>query len=372
MTTRAPVPDPVMRAITAPFESFAERTNATWVNPPLLQPLGLLLDLTGEALRSRLILVSAGAEDLALRPDFTIPVARAHIDSGAAVGRYVYAGDAYRADEHGRAAEIAQIGLEIIGETGDAAAEDGAVIGLAYGAARNGGRDDLEIRFGDVGLFRGFLTAIGVAETSVQRLVRALPNPRALHRELDRAGDGSRDGSGSRLATMLADLPESEAASMLEELWRLAGIQPVGGRTPAEIVHRLALRAQASRNPPLSAAEADLIRRYLAIAAPIHEALNAADALAAEAGGDLTIQIDRWMKRLELTAHSGAPPQGTLATAFARPFGYYDGVLFEITSGGTSEPVAAGGRYDSLPERLGGKPGAVGCMVRPDLAWSGA
>lgn len=372
MTARVAIPDAVVRAITAPFESFAERFDARWVSPPLLQPLGLLLDLTGEALRSRLILVSAGAEDLALRPDFTIPVARTHIDSGAPVGRYVYAGDAYRTDEQGGAAEIAQIGLEIIGATDDAAAEDGAVIALAYSAARNGGRTDLATRFGDVGLFRGFLTAIGVADASVQRLVRAMPNPRALQRELDRASETVLDGSGSRLATMLADLPESEAAAMLEELWRLAGIQPVGGRTPAEIVHRLALRAQASRHPPLSDSEAGLIRRYLAISAPIHDALSAADAIAAEAGGDLTSEIARWMKRLEVMAHSGAPPEGTLATAFARPFGYYDGVLFEITSGAISEPVAAGGRYDSLPERLGGRPGAVGCMVRPDLAWSGA
>lgn len=372
MTRRAAIPDAVVETITAPFQAFADRYGATWVNPPLLQPLGLLLDLTGEALRSRLILVSAGAEDLALRPDFTIPVARAHIDSGAAVGRYVYAGDAYRTDEQGGAAEIAQIGLEIIGESGDAAAEDGAVIGLAYSAARNGGREDLAIRFGDLGLFRGFLTAIGVSEASVQRLVRALPNPRALQRELDRAGETLGDGSGSRLATMLADLPEAEAASMLEELWRLAGIQPVGGRTPAEIVHRLALRAEASRHPPLSDREADLIRRYLAISAPIHDALSAVDALAAEAGGDLGIEIRRWMTRLKLMAHAGAPPEGTLATAFARPFGYYDGVLFEITSASTLGPVAAGGRYDSLPERLGGRPGAVGCMVRPDLAWSGA
>ena len=374
MTREPPVPEGVLAGISVPFESFAERYDARWANPAVLQPLGLLLDLTGEALRSKLILVSAGAEDLALRPDFTIPVVRDHIRTGEPVGRYVYAGDAYRVPEAGRAAEFFQLGLEILGETADAPGEDGAVVGLAYSAAKGGGREDLAIRFGDVGLFRGFLTAIGVGEASVQRLVRALPNPRALARELDRASEPVDRGRGGNLAAMLADLPESEAASMLEELWRLAGIQPVGGRTPVEIVHRLALRAESGRNPPLTANEVGLIRRYLAISTPIHQALNAADGLAAEAGGDLSIQIEAWMQRLKLMALSGAPPEGTLATAFARPFGYYDGMLFEITSASLSgdEPIAAGGRYDSLPERLGGKPGAVGCMVRPALAWSGA
>ena len=374
MSREAAVPEQVLSQISIPFDSFAKQYGGRWVNPSLLQPLGLLLDLTGEALRSKLILVSAGAEDLALRPDFTIPVAREHIEGGEPVGRYVYAGDAYRAAEPGQPTEFFQIGLEILGETDDPAAEDGAVIGLAYSAALGGGRGDLAVKFGDVGLFHSFLTAIGLPTPTVQRLVRALPNPRALTRELDRAAEGATAGGNDRLAAMLADLPESEGAAMLEELWRLAGIQPVGGRTPAEIVHRLALRAEAARNPPLSAAEVGLIRRYLAISAPVHEALNQADAIAAEAGGDLSMPIAGWMQRLKLMAFSGAPPEGVLATAFARPFGYYDGVLFEITSPSVpnAEPIAAGGRYDSLPARLGGRPGAVGCMVRPVLAWSGA
>ena len=63
------------------------------------------------------------------------------------------------------------------------------------------------------------------------------------------------------------------------------------------------------------------------------------------------------------------------ATAFGRDFGYYDGMLFEVRSAALPEdqPVAAGGRYDGLPARLGarGATGAVGCMVRPARAWSG-
>jgi ATP phosphoribosyltransferase regulatory subunit len=374
MTREPSIPDAVLGRIRAPFAAFAETHGARWVAPPLLQPLGLLLDLTGEALRSRLILVSSGQEDLALRPDFTIPVVRGHIESGEPIGRYVYAGDAYRTPEPSRAAEFFQLGLEILGDTEDPAAEDGAVVGLAYSAAAAGGRGDLGLRFGDIGLFKGFLTAIGLNDSAIQRLVRALPNPRALARELDRADSGDDGMRNHKLAAMLADLPEAEAASMLEELWRLAGIQPVGGRTPAEIVHRLALRADAARNPALSHAEVDLIRRYLAISAPIHDALGKADRIAAEAGGDLSHLIEAWMQRLSAMSKSGAPPEATLSTAFARPFGYYDGVLFEIASPSvtTGEPIAGGGRYDSLPERLGGRPGAVGCMVRPALAWRGA
>jgi len=66
----------------------------------------------------------------------------------------------------------------------------------------------------------------------------------------------------------------------------------------------------------------------------------------------------------------------TLSTGFGRAFGYYDGFLFEVhsTALGDWASVAGGGRYDSLPARLGGKAnsGAVGCMVRPMRAWAGS
>ena len=51
----------------------------------------------------------------------------------------------------------------------------------------------------------------------------------------------------------------AEASAVLEEVWGLAGIQPVGGRSAAEIVHRLSQRAEAASAPRLSAAQADLI-----------------------------------------------------------------------------------------------------------------
>ncbi len=370
-------PAEVAAAIRAPFAAFG----GTWAETAVLQPLGLLLDLAGEAMRARLIVVSGGVEDKALRPDFTIPVALAHIDSGAEAGRYLYAGDAFRVAPpgSGRPTEFGQIGVEVLGPAADPASDDAAVAALAWAASSAGGRRDLALRFGDVSLFHAFLTALGLPEPAVLRLVRALPSPRLMARELDRAALPAAPAGEGRLAAILADLPEDEAASMLEELWRLAGIQPVGGRAPAEIVHRLAHRAEAARTPPLSDAEIELIRRYLAISAPPRAALEAVDVLANAGGGDIDLVLEAWVRRLKALETDGVPAEAmTLAAGFSRPFGYYDGVLFEVTSPslansplGGDEPIAAGGRYDGLPARLGGRSGAVGCMVRPALAWRG-
>jgi ATP phosphoribosyltransferase regulatory subunit len=362
-----------MDAVRAPFSAFG----GTWVDAPVLQPLSTLLDLAGEAMRARLVVVSAGAEDSALRPDFTIPVVQAHIDTGRSEGRFLYEGKAFAASgAEGGASEHRQIGAEMFGPGADPAADDATIIALGWDAARAGGRSDLSIQLGDIGLFQSFLGALRLPQPAIARLVRALPTSRGVRLELDRAASREAPANGGgKLASMLADLPEGEGAAMLEELWRLAGIQPVGGRSPAEIVHRLALRAEASRNPPLSPAEVDLIGRYLALSGAPHVVLEEAEALAAEGGGDLSSAVAAWVRRLKALASGGVPIHAlNFGAAFARPFGYYDGVLFEVRSAalGADRPVAAGGRYDGLPARLGGAPGAVGCMVRPARAWSGS
>ncbi len=94
------------------------------------------------------------------------------------------------------------------------------------------------------------------------------------------------------------------------------------------------------------------------------------------AGADAVVgaAIDAWRRRLAALSEIPADRM-RLSTAFARGFGYYDGVLFEVRSQGLGddEPVAAGGRYDGLLARLGARlsTGAVGCMVRPGRAWDG-
>jgi ATP phosphoribosyltransferase regulatory subunit len=369
------VPPQTLTAIRAPFEAFG----GVWTDAPVLQPLGLLLDLAGEAVRSRLYVVSGGVEEQALRPDFTIPITRAHIAAGRAEGRYLYEGKAFRAPATAteNETEFLQIGAEAFGGAEDPAIQDAAVAALAWAGSAAGGRKDLSIQLGDVGLFRAFLVALNLPETTSDRLVRVFANPRALRAEIGRAQAqaGSASRSSGRLAGLLADLPEAEAAGVLEELWGLAGIQPVGGRSAAEITHRLAIRAEAARTPPLTAAEADLIDRFLKVSDQPRHALDKVESLAAEGGGDLSAVTAHWTRRLKALVQAGAPERAlTLSTAFVRPFGYYDGVLFEVRSAdlGPDAPVAAGGRYDGLPARLGGGAGAVGCMVRPGRAFAGS
>ena len=370
MTTERRVDPARLAAIRAPFEAFGGEA----LDAPVLQPLSRLLDVAGEALRSRLFVVqSEQAEEQALRPDFTVAAAMEHIRSGRASGRYRYEGKAFIAADRGSdtPTEFLQIGVEQFGVASDPASEDAEVVALAWAAAKAGGRGDLTLRLGDPGLFSAFLDALGVAEAHAKRLTRAFGRPGAFRAELHLAEAAREGGARSRIAEQLVRATEAEAEVLLQELWRLSGIQPVGGRTAGEIIGRLRERTQAEQAPRLTSAETDLITRFTDLDGEPGGVLDAVAALGADAGADLDQGLQDWRRRLDLIAGSGAPLSAMrFTTRFVRPFGYYDGMLFEIVSPRLPEdqPIAGGGRYDRLPAHLGGAPGAVGCMIRPGRA----
>ncbi len=373
MRAEPPVPAEVLARVRAPFLE----AGAALVDPPVIQPLNLFLDLAGEQMRARLFIVQdEGGREACLRPDFTVPVARLHIEGGQPKGRYLYEGKAFRVaprglDEAIHPEEFTQIGLELYG---DAAAPlaDAVIAGIAWRAASAGGRGDLAIKFGDVRLTSAFLDAIEVPAGAKAKLLRALSRPQLLNEVIDRACAAAPAPAEGLEA--LADLPAAKGVEALETLWRERGLESVGGRTAAEIVERIARRAEAAKAAPLSAVQAESIRSYFAISAPIGDAICRVEALAE--GLDLTLACEDWLKReADLGLEGVDLSRATLEPGFGRAFGYYDGFLFEITSQTLpdSAPISAGGRYDGLLPRLGGgESAAVGCIVRPARAWSGS
>ena len=376
MRAEPPVPAQALAAIRAPFEAAAAQA----VDAPILQPLGLLLDLAGEAMRARLFVVQAeGGAEACLRPDFTVAIARQHIEAGAAAGRYLYEGKAFRAapgDEEPE--EFLQLGLERF-EAADAAAVEAAdaeTVSLAWRAAQAGGRKDLTLWLGDVGLFSAFVDSLGLAAPLAARLKRAAGRPRLLQAELARGRTGEPAAEGGRLAGLLAGLPGAEAAEVLREVWALAGIEPVGGRGPVEIAQRLVRRAEAAAAPALEEDQARAVQRFLAVSDEPRAALAQVKTAANGGAAALDAALAAWDRRLAACAAQGVPMDRVrFATALGHAFDYYDGLTFEIRADGLGDarPVAVGGRYDGLLSRLGGTgaTGAVGCVVRPWRAFAG-
>jgi ATP phosphoribosyltransferase regulatory subunit len=367
-----PVPGQALAAIRGALAT----AGATSVDAPILQPLNLLLDLAGEAMRARLFVVQAeGGAEACLRPDFTVAVARQHIEGGTAAGRYVYEGPAFRsAPEGDRPDEFVQLGVELFAPPGTATvAADAEIAGLAWRAALAGGRDDLTLWLGDVGLFSAFIESLGLPEVLAARLKRVAGRPRLLNAELARAGEAAPAAGGGQLAALLSGLSEPQAAAMLEEVWALAGVEPVGGRGPGEIAARLVRRAEAAQAPALTEGQAAAIRAFMAISEAPAAGLAEVRTLTSKSR-PLDAALADWDRRLSGLAEIPADRM-RFSPALGHAFDYYDGLTFEVRSDtlGPDRPVASGGRYDGLLARLGCTKNAraVGCVVRPWRAFSG-
>jgi len=372
MRVEPAVPAEALAAIRAPLEaSGAERADA-----PLLQPLNLLLDLAGEAMRARLFVVQAeGGTESALRPDFTVAIARQHIESGRAAGLYWYQGAAYRsAGGEDRPEEFVQLGLEMFSPGGGRVeAADAEIASLAWRAAEAGGRKDLSLRLGDVALFGAFVESLDLPESLAGRLKRVAGRPRLLWVELSRTGETA--AGGGTLAGLLAGLSEGQATALLEEVWALAGVEPVGGRGPAEIAARLVRKAEAAEAPALTEAQAEAIRAFMAIDDTPAYAFARMRELSGPNDAALKAALAGWEARLLDLTRTTPADRMRFTPALGHAFDYYDGMTFEVCSDvlGAERAVAVGGRYDGLLARLDGQGDAraVGCMVRPWRAWTG-
>src|SRR5277367_6946333 len=178
-------PDPRAEALVASCTRGAGNPYLR-VEPPVLQPAEPFLDLGGEDIRRRMFLTSdPDGRELCLRPDLTIPVSRAYLQSPAAgkAAGFCYLGAVFRHRE-GSAAEFLQAGIESFGRQ-DKAAADAEMLSLGLEATTLYGLSAPEIRIGDVGLFMAFVAALDLAPAWKRRLIKDFNRKWSLAHDLD-------------------------------------------------------------------------------------------------------------------------------------------------------------------------------------------
>jgi ATP phosphoribosyltransferase regulatory subunit len=337
-------------------------TGAMTVEPAALQPADVLLDLYGEDIRARAFVTRDEGAELMLRPDFTVPIVRLHMDAGAEPARYVYCGPVWRRQDAGstRPREFLQAGFEVF-EGGDPAAHDAEVLGLIVEAL---GEAPVDLVTGDLGLV---LAAIDALDTSAARkaaLRRHVWRPARFHALLHRFGDGHADARERR-----AELVAAEAEGRTRKL--VATGVAVGLRAPDEVAARVARLAAEAAAPPLAAAEVARIEAVLAVEGTATAAAGELRSLARGLPG-LLAAVERFEARLAAFAARGiAPERLRFEASFGRTtLEYYDGMVFGAMPRGRHDlpPVASGGRYDALTRVLGAGRGvpAVGGIIRPE------
>ena len=333
------------------------RAGYTPIDPPLLQPAEPFLDLSGEDIRRRIFLTNDPlGRELCLRPDLTIPVSRAYLESSAAgkVAGYCYLGVVFRHRE-GAATEIVQAGIESFGRQ-DKAATDAEMLSLGLEATTLYGLPAPEIRIGDVGLFTAFVAALDLAPAWKRRLVKDFNRKWSLAHDLDQLALTSTNGTPEYRGVLsaLAGSDPKAAHHLVTDLLSIAGIAAVGGRSVAEIAERFLEQGALGASTRLPRDTRALIERFLAVRGDPDEAAGELRALAADANLSLSPALDPFETRTDFLAARGVDVGAIhFSTAFGRGFDYYTGFVFELHDPRSKGPLIAGGRYDGLLTRLG-------------------
>ncbi|MHA1157695.1 MAG: ATP phosphoribosyltransferase regulatory subunit [Alphaproteobacteria bacterium] len=334
-----------------PLRALFRDAGFTFVEPGIIHDSSVFVDLAGEDLRRRLYLTSDvdGAE-LALRPDYTIPVCLRHLTQASPSRRadYAYLGPVFR--QRGAVpGEFLQAGVESLGRA-DKLRADADILRLAMAAT-----DRLNIRrrivtIGDSAPFHALLKALEISEPWRRRLTRAFGDEALLSTAIERARRGARPPASRDPLRGAARAAVRKAA---QDMLDASGLGTVEGRQADEIARRYVEKEALRRG--IGTRAANVVLKYLAIRATPDKALTAMRALARRHRIDIAPATDRFEKRIAALEAARIDIDGIrFAAGFGRRLDYYTGFGFEVHgSGPGGAPVIGGGRYDRLMSMLG-------------------
>lgn len=343
------------------------------VEPEILLPTAVMLELSGESVRGRLCSFSGGeGEEHCLRPDMTVAIAQSVAQGRFPAAQYIYCGPVFRhpADADETNIEFTQCGFEWFDDAAQSDEQDARGLATVLEAVKSTGLTDVRIEIGDSSLFQFLLEAMDLPEPWAAQLSAAFKHRQGPR---DLINNGLVSGARSPLASAIASLSEADAHAAVEEVFAVSGISAVGGRSAGDVAARLLDQSKAQSAPELSDAQKNLLLGFLDIHASLDKAAKVMARLAKDAG----LKPDRLVEAFSLRRTAFAEIDPSLAKTavfgaeFGRRFDYYDGLVFEVRHAtlGERRPVASGGRYDGLLSTLSeGRVNApaLGAAIRPD------
>ena len=317
--------------------------------PDVLLDSDYIIERSGEKFRSSMLTFEReDGKTMCLRPDLTVASCISFLQKKSSSKIY-YSGQAYRrSNKKGSNFINNQLGIEILGSKNEMQ-DDFKVISTILSSAKKIKSKKIQIKVGDIGLFKSLINALDMPERWKLRLIRHFWRPAYFVELLKRLEKNTDIDS----VTFDAD------KKRFYEMKKFDQDKVIAGRSISEILKRFDKKIKDPRSFVDGKKIVKIIESFLKINCKLSELDKKLLDFAKK--NNLNKNI---FKDLKSILNFKKLNQDIIFIAnFGRDVEYYTGMVFEVFSG--KKEIARGGRYDDLLKSLGAKRNipAVGAAI---------
>ena len=317
--------------------------------PDVLLDSEYIIQRSGENFRrSMLAFENEDGKVMCLRPDLTVASCIKFLENKSKSKIY-YSGQAYRRSNKKNSDFINdQLGIEILGSKNQLK-DDFKVIKTILDSAKKTKSKKIQIKVGDIGLFKKLINSLDMPERWKLRLIRHFWRPKYFEELLKRLEKNSDIDS----VTFNTD------KKRFYEMKKMDQEQVIAGRSVSEILKRFDKKIKDPRSFNEGKKIVRIIRSFLEINCQLSKIDN--KLLNFVQQNNLKKNIFKELKSIQNLKKLNHEVK--FITNLRRDLEYYTGIVFEIISG--KKEIARGGRYDDLLKSLGAKKNisAVGAAI---------
>ena len=317
--------------------------------PDVLLDSKYIIERSGEKFRSSMLTFeSEDGKTMCLRPDLTVASCIGFLQKKSPSKIY-YSGQAYRRSNIKETSFINdQLGIEILGSKNQVQ-DDFKVISTVLKSVKKTKSKKIQVKVGDISLFKNLINALDMPERWKLRLIRHYWRPRYFEELLKRLEKN----------TDIDAVTFDSDKKRFYEMKKLDQDKVIAGRSILEILKRFEKKIKDPRSFSDGKKIVKIIKSFLKINCKLSELDKKLLGFAKK--NNLKKNIFRNfksiqnLKKLNQNLH--------FIANFGRDVEYYTGIVFEVFAG--KKEIARGGRYDNLLKSLGAKKNipAVGAAI---------
>ena len=317
--------------------------------PDVLLDSDYIIERSGEKFRSTMLTFeNEDGKTMCLRPDLTVASCINFLQKKTSSKIY-YSGQAFRRSSNKVSNFINdQLGIEILGSK-NKIQDDFKIISTIISSTKKIKNKKIQIKVGDISLFKSLINALDMPERWKLRLIRHFWRPNYFEELLKRLEKN----------TDIDSVTFDTDKKRFYEMKKMDQDKVVAGRSIAEILRRFDKKIKDPRSFDDGKKIVKIIKSFLKINCKLSQLDEKLLDFAKK--NNLKKNIFKDFKSIQNLKK--LKQDINFITNFGRDVEYYTGIVFEVFSG--KKEIARGGRYDDLLKSLGAKKNiqAVGAAI---------